>query len=1048
MKYSKETLKRIKEILDGFENIAIEDYAGVENRLKELNASKSLAQNQKNAVDEIGESIRSLARDKNAAASWSNRIEEYLNQDNDYPSGWREEELDGFLDRIKVHANSLSENVNTYLVRDNNDDAPGRNDKMWNLLPYAGKIKQASDGMTMIKSSESFEQFKEGKKAFDENMTYLNAMSMSNSDFSGSEVDLKDLAEELSNTRKELGDAQKELTALENGRDRWKENYETAVKNVGVMETELNRMSDEIRDIDEQLETARDSLDRINELRNQYNTQKSQHETWESFAQESETKLDNVRRRHKEAHDNADKYPALRDFAMYNGKNLSEEDRNNIRDYADAKEAQLRWSKAAPYADELESIMKDDAIVKMLLFAKAAKKAKNGFLGFGKSEAVAGFPPRYLADLENGLGVASKERLARGRELISKIQQAIPDDKKGILDKPFLQDGLTFMQELKQTIEEEKNAATKRLEDNPVYKRDKELRDELKALTDNVDQLSKNQDNAGAGGEDMYESALESLKDEAFKARGRLANNPTNPEMIDKVIADHVSETEKLAELDEELNDRINDAERARNGLKETSDEMYRLRTQALGYADPNYQELRRKDEEIIDEEKKRIAGENAKKKGKKAKNADEPEIEKPSDVYRDKLLADNDMQGEKTFDKMEARLNEMIATQKTNLETIQKQHSDKNLELVKGKNNIKKYSFKNYKEALSDASRNVDKLKLKEKKLSMMKGQLDKAKENYNKRVAHINKAVAAVDESKKTIMDQINEFKADFDKNKKTGHQNKPEYTALGNKLNEFSEEAVAGWSPSQLSAKLTELGTAAKVYDDAKEREWRPFASAQRTFRRAFAKNIKSFADTHSKTLNELKVDNELWNEIKEAKNDPPVEIHDDEAFAAKADELKGSYVNGSKKFTDIISDIKVNFNQDMIGYNPEAAKEFVTDSMVYQELGKKVFDFNPQYKTMTAQALELEKEKVTLNNEIKHRYSDTIDKFVQKGKEETDLHYKDKLSEKNKTTGRKIAGVKSELDARQKYKNVQPYGPEAENVLDQQKKIAQPVLQGPK
>ena len=55
MKYSKETLKRIKEILDGFENIVIEDYAGVENRLKEFNASQSLAQNQKNAVDEIGE---------------------------------------------------------------------------------------------------------------------------------------------------------------------------------------------------------------------------------------------------------------------------------------------------------------------------------------------------------------------------------------------------------------------------------------------------------------------------------------------------------------------------------------------------------------------------------------------------------------------------------------------------------------------------------------------------------------------------------------------------------------------------------------------------------------------------------------------------------------------------------------------------------------------------------------------------------------------------------------------------------------------------------
>ena len=144
----------------------------------------------------------------------------------------------------------------------------------------------------------------------------------------------------------------------------------------------------------------------------------------------------------------------------------------------------------------------------------------------------------------------------------------------------------------------------------------------------------------------------------------------------------------------------------------------------------------------------------------------------------------------------------------------------------------------------------------------------------------------------------------------------------------------------------------------------------------------------------------------------------------------------------------SERKVNFNQDMIGYNNEAAKEFVTDSMVYQELGKKVFDFNPQYKTMTAQALELEKEKETLKNEIKHRYSNTIDKFVQKGKEETDLHYKDKLSEWNKTTGRKIAGVKSELDARQKYKNVQPYGPEAENVLDQQKKIGQPVLQGPK
>jgi hypothetical protein len=509
--------------------------------------------------------------------------------------------------------------------------------------------------------------------------------------------------------------------------------------------------------------------------------------------------------------------------------------------------------------------------------------------------------------------------------------------------------------------------------------------------------------------------------------------------MIDKAISEHIEEEEKLAALDDELEEKTGIRNRTQENLKERKAELDDLRREAIRLADPSYQELRRTEDDVIREEKEKAAAQEAgrSKKNKKGKEQEEAGPQKkPSEERVEQLLAAEDMEGVKAFDRMKQTLQETIKTQNANLDATYDQASDLNRKIISAKNDKQEYSFTNYKKQLENKSIEVDRLQSKVSKLGAMKEHLDKAREKYNARAEHLTGAVNALDDTKKKILDRIGEFKEKFDKNKKPGHTNKSEYTELGKKLNEFTEESVANMSPAELKAKLGELGSLAEAYDTAKEKEWRPFPSSQRTFRRKFAKDISSFADSHSKTIDGMNIKDADWNIIKAAKTDPPAKITDEATFAAKADELKADYRDKVRKLNSFVGDIQNSYRQDPLHLSDEQRKEVITDAMVSQEMEKKVFAYNPSYKTMGAHVLELGQEKENIRNDVKRRYQGMIDHFVGVSRTEEDKIDKDQMREDRRTTGRDIADRKRHYDAKQKYRNIKPYGPEAQNAPVQQ------------
>ena len=1011
MKYSEQTIREIRDLLEEFGQVTTSPGTWEPAKTALAAMAQNGAEDQRSAAGSMNQKLATISSYQLSAQTWVNKLNDILNKTDPYPEG-TERELDEFLQRLKNRSRDLKEDLDICCIRNDIEETPTRDNPVWELHTYATKLDQIGARVDEIQVGNEIQNYKQSEKNFDDEMTYLAAVT------GGDNTKITEIPQKLRNAKKELKDAQNELTSLENGRARWKANYEEAKQKTETLPQQIEQLEEDEKTLRLILESDTEIIKDgdIKHAKERYNEQLADIDKFQNELAIVEQSLKAEQSINKAEHDKEKDYPKLKAAALSGmSKKTTEEDKKELADYADAKEKEIRYGKALQLTEKLEKTigMEGDAMLRTILFGRTEIKASNGFLGFGKRERKAGFPKFYLEQLEEGLLPAQKERLAEGRKLVNQIQQILPQDEatKQMLEKPFATDGLEFVRTLKNDLKSVHDEAKERLEKNPAYIYTQQINEEKAELSKRIEAFENQYKGVelDENTKPIHEAGQKMLDLANFELLDKISSNPKDTRMIDDVLSDHIQASEKLAELDNKLDELKERKETLQFKISVREQTSQKIRADVVKEYDSNYQTLKEKEVDAVAEEQ-------AKLDAKKKKKGEPTVVEKPSDMYLKQVLNDPDRAGNKLFDVLESKLTEKIKVTKERHKAVQDDLNKARLELPKAKNDMKKYSFASYKAALHNAAIDVDRKQLEVNRFTRANEHLNTAQEAYNLKNRSIVKANEAFDKSKDDILEKIDEFKASFDKNKKPGHGNSDEYEAIKAKLDTFTKESMRDMSPQQLSDALKGLSDTVTAYQTKKEKQWRPLPSPQRVFRTNFSNNIQSFVAGQQKTLTGLGIDGNTWQAMREAKQNPPQEIRNLNDFAEKAESIRQPYDQKTSGFQSIVSNIKFSNEQKLTEeweMSPEERKERIVNAMVNEEVAKKVYEFNPSRKEVGAQKLELETYKNQLKADIPAQYGDLINNAMKDAERN------------NQLTAGNIAHRKAVQDVSPRYRNVQNY-----------------------
>ena len=997
MKYAKKTLEEIRKVLGQVEELGRQATSKtVYDRVAEQEQNGP-TQDHKNAARSLRIDISNMMGVASRAKTLSAAIQKIIDGTDPYPEQTLRE-MEDFIGKVQNKGKSLAEDVQEYFIWNNHDHTPAYSDPAWPIYNVATQFHELGKNLGSLQQANGIHGYRETEARLKEEMKYLSAMSCDG-------LKLEEVSEKLGKAQKGLSDAQDTLNYLKSpaGMQEWKEKYANAILRVRQIPEQIKKYEDQLDNMDEEIEDQRSALKSVKDAHQEYLETRDELEQTRAQLNTASVEVNRMQDQNTREHRDAERYE--RDKKAYAGRAGS--GAGLFESYLNARDRDLRWSKIRELADQLKKAVENDDIAQTILFARVEKKAKS-FLGVEYQERRAGTPLWYLKQLEQQIrqAPARDQRLNEGRAIADQMLELAPDKAKmqELLVRIAGEPEQEYFQKLMEGIDEQIRTAQQEMADNAAYQQTQKQKRELEQVKGS---LEKNQEelkrtDLSVDEREVREKNVVELTEEVVRLSKEFAANAINTDEVDRLIGDHITSAEKLAKSDGKLYDKKEQQEYLEEKAQRLGQKLGDLRKKTVEKYSATY--------EIVKKGEGNAAGNNA------------------SDQVLGQLAGDNAEKEDAVFDQVEKELQSKLdANVENRNNVIPKTLNDLRKELDQQKQNLKDYSFEAYKNALTDAHVDVEERRREVSRLSAIDRHLSTAKNLHNERAGHINSALGALDHERQQILQGIEDFKKNFDKNKKTNHGNSDEYKAIKNVLDRFTEESVKTMTPEQLKQNLSDLKDAASQYKTKKNGQWfhwRP--SAQRRFRLSQADNIERFADAHTTTIDGMGLDAETTQALKDAAEGKYTEIQDGKAFAQEADRIKGNYRDGAvDSFSSLVWEVKNSYQADLKpewGEMSEKGKrEVIRDALVSNEVEQKLWDFDPAKENLDKHNLDLKQIKTQAAANVENDNKALIDQAV--------------ADSRNKNlTGGNISWRKQKQEAGRVYRGITGYDQQVQNVID--------------
>ncbi len=1077
MKYTRETLLEMKQVLTE----AVNQFEILSSReiLAQLDAQRkdeNLPEEKKNSAGQLYDLLHQsndlLYGFAKRYHSVQNDIDKLLQIHDSGNLDERADEISNLEDRLDSDIPSLSTSAanvkraaDRYFLHGEGsyELTPAYKDPSWPLYGAAQTLYDAEQRLNSLTNVVSPAAYQETDRQWEQEMTCLAAMSCDGTDL----TQLEQLQEDA---ERQAYNAKERIRKLEDEKGTWEKNYTDATTRLNQVTVELNQGNNRIKSLSTEIERQEKALADLEASEKDYGNLVTEVQKQRERINNVDEEIQKLEQERKTYTADVNRYPvAIDDLKIWIGKDPKEQAR--LRSYISASESEQTWQRIKRLSEDLKKEVAGDPVLQTLLFSEPAARYRK-----------TGTATNYVKDLDAQLSDPNNPKAAKVRrckEIIDKMMALAPDkekladiltkrsnDEKDFFDKmdtdlndqitaaglevakhspaQELQDLNTTMDNLLTSLnqtEEELERARKKLSRLLERRQESEVRlqamdstltslqDQLK--TEKKDKKKKKDRNALEAIQQQINSVMQQKqdlleerrkfdndqgklqKDVALKEevctnaresidryREAIANKTFSPDMIDSVIRDKLDGLEKLGPIEENLKFCRRRKERY---AEEIADPERRLKEAGAHFV-KNYSEAY----SLIHENEGNFS------KEQKALTAalDQQLIGKPEDL--DKLLK-----------RLKEPIADSLKSNREALDSLKRKAVDLEGDRLEAESKVKQYAPQKYRAQLSTAQLDLEEGQRKATRYKNLRSHLNKARKLHNQKVAYLTQTKSAYDKEKAAILKGINEFKENFDKNKKAGHNNTPEYEAIKTVLNRFTEASMKDMSPEALKQNLADLKSATDQYRRKKEKQlfhWNP--SPQRKYRLEQSDHIGRFADKHRQLADTLEKNMKQFQDVKMPKAG---EIGNEQAFAGFAQEYKEHYDQKIKPFSDMVNEVKQSYEAKFFDDNhlteneqKERRKQLVMNALVNSEVEKKLWDFDPSQKPLGIYVVELTDFKTKTEN----RFAQKEGAFINKTAETV-------INEKNqKMTGKDIA-QKWQRKNEPKYRDFKDYN---QNIKD--------------
>ncbi|MCR5674655.1 MAG: hypothetical protein K6G16_03000 [Lachnospiraceae bacterium] len=966
MRYTKKTLEELKKTMDRVARISQEISGSVAFRdhLEARSRNNSLSQEQRQAAEGLRDKIDLFTNLGLSARDISSKIQKQIDGNAQNPDDL-EVQIDRFIDTLQQNTGQVTAAADAYFLWDDHDKTPEFSDPVWPMYKLTREFDEAGKNLDVLQRTNGIHKYKEIDTRLEEEMTYLSAMSCDG-------IDLTQVPDTMQDAKAEADEAKNRYRELQSDdeKERWKEKQATANRRISEIPGEIQKLEEERKAADTAAKNDAKDLEEVKRARGRY---------------------DDIRRQIVEAGENEKKLSADIDGLQQelSSKTEKTDKANNtyrmgmeayehragghaidfFKPYVESKERELQWKKVRELAGKLGDVLWEDTTA-LNSFVSGIEN-RSGKLS-GKEQEITGSRRKAPLSEENG------KRLDRIGELVAQMMRMAPD--KNLLNdllvpKAPVTDAGSYLDELNKGLDQLIESNRKDYEGNVLYQNTQKKKEEVSKKKEeygkNADNLQK--DNFGKKKEKKAKQKKnKGLAVEIAKEDMGIAIDAVNTDELDFLIEDHVNTAMEQAEREAKLDE-----------LKEKRNDSIKL----AGDLNKNLEDLRR-----------------------------DCELD-----YAPHLLgkAFNGQGGQDNlFGYLENVISDSVAKNQNSRdnEIPQKIERLKN-ELNERKAEADRYSLDSYKKALVDAQLDSEKKSRRYTQLQTINRHLNIAKDLYNDKTAELRRASDSLSKEREVILEGINAFLRDFDKNKKTGHGNSDEYETIKTALEAFTNDNTQELTPERFKQMLGVLKQSASAYKEKKNKQWfhwRP--SGQRKFRLNQADNIERFCDEHTALIDSMNLNEATRQEIRDFNTNPPADNLDAGQFRTKAQEMKAQYDNKISTFKNIMLETKNAGAQRFDGneqMTDAARKDMVINALVNNEVEKELWNTDPEKESFDKHVLDLQ----TIRNTAKQNIEKTDTEFINKVIEDSKAH--------PEMSGADIAKRKRQQEAGRKYRDFTSY-----------------------
>ena len=975
MKYTKETLEELKKIIDRVAQISHNISGPVEfrNHLEARSQNNSLTQEQRQAAEGLGGKIDLFTDFGLSARSTSSNLQKLIDGNAQNPDEL-EEQIDHFIDRLWQNSVPVSDAAQKYFVWDDHNKTPEFKDPAWPMYNLIREFDDAARSLNVLQKANGIRKYKEIGTQLEEEMTFITAMSCDG-------IDLTQVPDMLQNAKTEAEDAREKLDVLKsiNGKAEWKKNHEDANRRISEIPAEIQELEKSRQDANKAVDDAERDLQAVKEAHREYDGIRKEIEEAGRNADKLSEDINGLQQELSSKTEKTDKANSTYQKGMEAYEHRAGGHAIDFfKPYVESRERELRWRKVKELAGDLGKILWEDTMV-LDEFLSGIEKRSLTYSGMKQQENK----PQGKAPL---FGENAK-RLDRIGEITAQMMRIAPD-KNLLADLLIRKDPRTgageYLENLNNGLDQLIEANKKEFEGNVLYqntqKKKEGISEKKEEYKKNADNLNK--DNFGKKGDKKVKRKKnEGLAREIAAQNMDIAIDAVNTDELDFLIEDHVNIAMEQAAGDAKL------------------DELKEKRNDSLKLAE----ELNKKRDDMCREYEFN---------------------------YSPYLLgkAFNGQGGQDNFfGHLENVISDSVAKNKNSRdnEIPQKTEQLRN-ELNEQKNKADKYSLDSYKKALVNAQLDSEKKSRRYSQLFSINKHLNIAKDLYNRKTDELTNASAARTKETDEIMNGIDTFLRDFDKNKKTDHENSDEYKAIKAALEEFKKGNAQEKTPERLKEMLGVLKQSAVAYRTKKNKQrfhWRP--SGQRKFRLNQADNIERFCDEHTGVIDSMGLNDNTLREIREFDSNPPVNNMNAVQFREKAQQMKEQYDQKISTFKNIVLEVKNAGAQRFDGNEPmtdEARKNVVINALVNNEVEKELWNTNPEMESFDRHILDLQQLKNQAAREnIEKNNTEFINKVIADSKTHPEI------------SGADITQRKEQQEVGRKFRNFTSYDQNLQEVV---------------